>query len=169
MAWTIDRLGRRSLIDLLGTIQALEARGVDLYLGGLGDRDGSCLGLFADSKAKQCRRQHFRTLEENFTVNNQRGIGLSTASEPLISRAQQPLRRLRRADYSLTGCERAIPDSKVAAERISVAMLKSYSHSSTRKHRLECSRTVSETKIRMTNRRGGVSHGRHPGYCCFGS
>ena len=31
MAWAIDRLGR-SLIDLLGTIQMLEACGVDLYL-----------------------------------------------------------------------------------------------------------------------------------------
>ena len=31
MAWAIDRLGR-SLIDLLDTIQALEACGVDLYL-----------------------------------------------------------------------------------------------------------------------------------------
>ena len=31
MAWAIDRLGR-SLIDLLGTIQALEAYGIDLYL-----------------------------------------------------------------------------------------------------------------------------------------
>jgi DNA invertase Pin-like site-specific DNA recombinase len=31
MAWAIDRLGR-SLIDLLGTIQLLEACGVDLYL-----------------------------------------------------------------------------------------------------------------------------------------
>lgn len=31
MSWAIDRLGR-SLIDLLGTIQALEACGVDLYL-----------------------------------------------------------------------------------------------------------------------------------------
>jgi DNA invertase Pin-like site-specific DNA recombinase len=31
MAWAIDRLGR-SLIDLLGTIQTLEACGADLYL-----------------------------------------------------------------------------------------------------------------------------------------
>ena len=31
MAWAIDRLGR-SLIDLLGTIQTLEACGVDVYL-----------------------------------------------------------------------------------------------------------------------------------------
>ncbi len=31
IAWAIDRLGR-SLIDLLGTIQTLEACGVDLYL-----------------------------------------------------------------------------------------------------------------------------------------
>jgi len=31
MAWAIDRLGR-SLIDLLGTIQTVEACGVDLYL-----------------------------------------------------------------------------------------------------------------------------------------
>jgi DNA invertase Pin-like site-specific DNA recombinase len=31
MAWAIDRIGR-SLIDLLGTIQTLEAWGVDLYL-----------------------------------------------------------------------------------------------------------------------------------------
>jgi DNA invertase Pin-like site-specific DNA recombinase len=31
MSWAIDRLGR-SLIDLLGTIQSLEACGVDLYL-----------------------------------------------------------------------------------------------------------------------------------------
>ena len=31
MAWAIDRLGR-SLIDLLGNIQALAACGVDLYL-----------------------------------------------------------------------------------------------------------------------------------------
>ena len=31
MAWAIDRLGR-SLVDLLGTIQALEACGIDLYL-----------------------------------------------------------------------------------------------------------------------------------------
>jgi DNA invertase Pin-like site-specific DNA recombinase len=31
MAWAIDRLGR-SLIDLLGTVQALEACSVDLYL-----------------------------------------------------------------------------------------------------------------------------------------
>jgi DNA invertase Pin-like site-specific DNA recombinase len=31
MAWAIDRLGR-SLIDLLGTIQTLEASGADLYL-----------------------------------------------------------------------------------------------------------------------------------------
>jgi hypothetical protein len=31
MAWAIDRLGR-SLVDLLHTIQELEAAGVDLYL-----------------------------------------------------------------------------------------------------------------------------------------
>jgi DNA invertase Pin-like site-specific DNA recombinase len=31
MAWAIDRLGR-SLLDLLGTIQTLEACNVDLYL-----------------------------------------------------------------------------------------------------------------------------------------
>jgi DNA invertase Pin-like site-specific DNA recombinase len=31
MAWSIDRLGR-SLIDLLGTVQQLEACGVDLFL-----------------------------------------------------------------------------------------------------------------------------------------
>jgi DNA invertase Pin-like site-specific DNA recombinase len=31
MAWAIDRLGR-SLVDLLGTIQGLEACGIDLYL-----------------------------------------------------------------------------------------------------------------------------------------
>jgi DNA invertase Pin-like site-specific DNA recombinase len=31
MAWAIDRLGR-SLVDLLGTIQTLEACGIDLYL-----------------------------------------------------------------------------------------------------------------------------------------
>ncbi len=31
MAWAIDRLGR-SLVDLLGTVQHLEACGVDLYL-----------------------------------------------------------------------------------------------------------------------------------------
>ena len=31
MAWSIDRLGR-SLIDLLHTVQNLEAYGVDLYL-----------------------------------------------------------------------------------------------------------------------------------------
>jgi DNA invertase Pin-like site-specific DNA recombinase len=31
MAWAIDRLGR-SAINLLGTIQTLEACGVDLYL-----------------------------------------------------------------------------------------------------------------------------------------
>ena len=31
MAWAIDRLGR-SLIDLLSTIQTLEACGVDMYL-----------------------------------------------------------------------------------------------------------------------------------------
>jgi DNA invertase Pin-like site-specific DNA recombinase len=31
MSWAIDRLGR-SLIDLLGTIQTLEASGVDLNL-----------------------------------------------------------------------------------------------------------------------------------------
>ena len=31
MAWAIDRLGR-SLIDLLGTIQGLEASGIDLFL-----------------------------------------------------------------------------------------------------------------------------------------
>ena len=31
MAWAIDRMGR-SLVDLLGTIQVLEACGVDLYL-----------------------------------------------------------------------------------------------------------------------------------------
>jgi DNA invertase Pin-like site-specific DNA recombinase len=31
MAWAIDRVGR-SLVDLLGTIQHLEACGVDLYL-----------------------------------------------------------------------------------------------------------------------------------------
>jgi DNA invertase Pin-like site-specific DNA recombinase len=31
MAWAVDRLGR-SLVDLLGTIQHLEATGIDLYL-----------------------------------------------------------------------------------------------------------------------------------------
>src|SRR5271163_3714282 len=31
MAWAIDRIGR-SLVDLLGTIQTLDACGVDLYL-----------------------------------------------------------------------------------------------------------------------------------------
>jgi DNA invertase Pin-like site-specific DNA recombinase len=43
MAWAIDRLGR-SLIDLLGTIQALEACGVDLYLEGtITQEDGDAL------------------------------------------------------------------------------------------------------------------------------
>src|SRR5271169_106326 len=37
MAWSIDRLGR-SLIDLLHTVQNLEAYGVDLYLAVCGKR-----------------------------------------------------------------------------------------------------------------------------------
>ena len=52
MAWAIDRLGR-SLIDLLATIQTLEACGVDLYLDQQVDRHDHT-GRQADVSGLRC-------------------------------------------------------------------------------------------------------------------
>ena len=52
MVWAIDRLGR-SLIDLLGAIQTLEACGVDLYL----DQQSDHTGRQADVSGLRCIRR----------------------------------------------------------------------------------------------------------------
>jgi DNA invertase Pin-like site-specific DNA recombinase len=56
MAWAIDRLGR-SLVDLLGTIQHLEAVGVDLYLDQQSIDTTTPAGkLLCRRDLRQCRR-----------------------------------------------------------------------------------------------------------------
>ena len=56
MAWAIDRLGR-SLVDLLGTIQHLEAVGVDLYLDQQSiDRRSACDALVCSSRSPRTIR-----------------------------------------------------------------------------------------------------------------
>jgi DNA invertase Pin-like site-specific DNA recombinase len=99
MAWAIDRLGR-SLIDLLGTIQHLEAAGVDLYLeqqaidttSPMGKLLFQVTGAFAEferSMIRQRVRAGLRTIkgrierDGNFTAKS--GVVRSRLGRPGIS------------------------------------------------------------------------------------
>jgi DNA invertase Pin-like site-specific DNA recombinase len=57
MAWAIDRLGR-SLIDLLGTIQHLEAVGVDLYLDQQAIDTTTPMGVSGHRRIRRVRAVH---------------------------------------------------------------------------------------------------------------
>jgi DNA invertase Pin-like site-specific DNA recombinase len=99
MAWAIDRLGR-SLIDLLSTIQHLEAAGVDLYLeqqaidttSPMGKLLFQVTGAFAEferSMIRQRVRAGLRTIkgrierDGNFTAKS--GVVRSRLGRPGIS------------------------------------------------------------------------------------
>jgi len=97
MAWAIDRLGR-SLIDLLGTIQTLEACGVDLYLDQqsidtttpAGKLMFQITGAFAEFERSMIRQRVHAGLKR--AVEQGKQLGRPKISEGLEKRIQTQLR-----------------------------------------------------------------------------
>jgi DNA invertase Pin-like site-specific DNA recombinase len=97
MAWAIDRIGR-SLIDLLGTIQTLEACGVDLYLDQqaidtttpAGKLMFQVTGAFAEFERSMIRQRINAGLKR--AVEAGRTLGRPRISEALEERIQARLR-----------------------------------------------------------------------------
>jgi DNA invertase Pin-like site-specific DNA recombinase len=97
MAWAIDRLGR-SLIDLLGTIQTLEACGVDLYLDQqsidtttpAGRLMFQVTGAFAEFERSMIRQRIHAGLKR--AVEAGKTLGRPKISEALEKRIQAQLR-----------------------------------------------------------------------------
>ena len=97
MAWAIDRLGR-SLIDLLGTIQTLEACGVDLYLDQqsidtttpAGRLMFQVTGAFAEFERSMIRQRVHAGLKR--AVEQGRMLGRPRVSEAVEKRVQAQLR-----------------------------------------------------------------------------
>ena len=97
MAWAIDRLGR-SLIDLLGTIQTLEACGVDLYLDQqsidtttpAGKLMFQVCGAFAEFERSMIRQRVHAGLKR--AVEEGKQLGRPKIDEALEKRIQTQLR-----------------------------------------------------------------------------
>src|SRR6516162_7033830 len=97
MAWAIDRLGR-SLIDLLGTIQTLEACGVDLYLDQqsidtttpAGKLMFQVTGAFAEFERSMIRQRVHAGLKR--AVEQGKQLGRPKIAEALEKRIQAHLR-----------------------------------------------------------------------------
>jgi len=97
MAWAIDRLGR-SLIDLLGTIQTLEACGVDLYLDQqsidtttpAGRLMFQVTGAFAEFERSMIRQRVHAGLKR--AVEAGKTLGRPRTSERVEKRIQEQLR-----------------------------------------------------------------------------
>ena len=97
MAWAIDRLGR-SLVDLLGTIQVLEACGVDLYLDQqsidtttpAGKLMFHVTGAFAEFERSMIRQRVHAGLKR--AVQQGKQLGRPRISEALEKRIQSQLR-----------------------------------------------------------------------------
>ena len=97
MAWAIDRLGR-SLVDLLGTIQVLEACGVDLYLDQqsidtttpAGKLMFHVTGAFAEFERSMIRQRVHAGLKR--AVQQGKQLGRPRISEALEKRIQTQLR-----------------------------------------------------------------------------
>jgi DNA invertase Pin-like site-specific DNA recombinase len=97
MAWAIDRLGR-SLIDLLGTIQTLEACGVDLYLDQqaidtatpAGRLMFQVTGAFAEFERSMIRQRVHAGLKR--AVGQGKQLGRPKASSAIETRIQRHLR-----------------------------------------------------------------------------
>jgi DNA invertase Pin-like site-specific DNA recombinase len=97
MAWSIDRLGR-SLIDLLGTIQALEACSVDLYLDQqaidtttpAGRLMFQVTGAFAEFERSMIRRRVHAGLKR--AVEAGKTLGRPRISEKIEQRITEQLR-----------------------------------------------------------------------------
>ena len=97
MAWAIDRLGR-SLVDLLHTIQELEAAGVDLYLDQqsidtttpMGKLMFQVTGAFAEFERSMIRQRVHAGLKR--AVEAGKTLGRPRISEKLEKRIQDQLR-----------------------------------------------------------------------------
>ena len=97
MAWAIDRLGR-SLVDLLHTIQELEAAGVDLYLDQqsidtttpMGKLMFQVTGAFAEFERSMIRQRVHAGLKR--AVEAGKTLGRPRTSEKLEKRIQDQLR-----------------------------------------------------------------------------
>jgi DNA invertase Pin-like site-specific DNA recombinase len=98
MAWAIDRLGR-SLIDLLGTIQELEAFGVDLFLEQqaidtttpAGKLMFQVCGAFAEFERSMIRQRVKLGLKR--AVANGKHLGRPQIAGELVRKAQRELRK----------------------------------------------------------------------------
>jgi DNA invertase Pin-like site-specific DNA recombinase len=98
MAWSLDRLGR-SLIDLLGTVQNLEACGVDLYLDQqsidtttpAGRLMFQVTGAFAEFEREMIRQRVRLGLKR--AVANGVHLGRPTISSELERKAERALRK----------------------------------------------------------------------------
>jgi DNA invertase Pin-like site-specific DNA recombinase len=97
MAWAIDRLGR-SLVDLLSTIQELEAAGVDLYLDQqsidtttpMGKLMFQVTGAFAEFERSMIRQRVHAGLKR--AVEQGKTLGRPRISEKVEKRIQEQLR-----------------------------------------------------------------------------
>ena len=98
MAWAIDRLGR-SLIDLLGTIQELEAFGVDLFLEQqaidtttpAGKLMFQVCGAFAEVERSMIRQRVKLGLKR--AVANGKHLGRPQIAGELVRKAQRELKK----------------------------------------------------------------------------
>src|SRR5215472_15279473 len=98
MAWAIDRLGR-SLVDLLHTIQELEAAGVDLYLDQqsidtttpMGKLMFQVTGAFAEFERSMIRQRVYAGLKR--AVEAGRQLGRPRIDPAMEKRIQAQLRR----------------------------------------------------------------------------
>src|SRR5205814_3947524 len=104
MAWAIDRLGR-SLIDLLGTIQTLEACGVDVYLDQqaidtttpAGKLMFQVTGAFAEFERSMIRQRVHAGLKRAIEQGKQLG-------RPRINAALENRIQTLRFRFEITGC-----------------------------------------------------------------
>jgi DNA invertase Pin-like site-specific DNA recombinase len=98
MAWAIDRLGR-SLIDLLGTIQELEAYGVDLFLEQQsidtttpsGKLMFQIVGAFAEFERSMIRQRIYAGLKR--AVAEGKTLGRPLNDPDAIAKAKRALRK----------------------------------------------------------------------------
>jgi hypothetical protein len=83
MAWAIDRMGR-SLIDLLNTIQHLEAAGVDLYLDQQNIDTCACRSD-GDGRGNQCRCSRLESRETDTTVGPKSKTSVDHPALPVLA------------------------------------------------------------------------------------
>jgi DNA invertase Pin-like site-specific DNA recombinase len=122
MAWAIDRLGR-SLIDLLGTIQTLEACGVDLYLDQqaidtttpAGKLMFQVTGAFAEFERSMIRQR------VNAGLARAKAKGVRLGRRPVSTKIEGRIRELRQTGMGILKIARTLNIGTSVVQRIVAA------------------------------------------------